>query len=65
MITEGFKIPSTPHRHPGDRAEKRLRMRAVDCLWRIFDRLSTLNDVVPMGDSLAITTFDKMELDEF
>ena len=49
-----------------DRAEKRLRMRAVDSFWRIFDRLiSTLNDVVPVGDSLAITSFDKMELDEF
>ena len=49
----------------GDRAEKRLRMRAVDSFWRIFDRLISESDVVPVGDSLAITTFDKMELDEF
>jgi len=24
-----------------------------------------LNDALPVGDSLAITNFDKMELDEF
>ena len=53
--------------HP-DRAEKRLRIRVVDSF--VFDRLinekfSPLNDVVLAGDFLAITTFDKMKLDEF
>ena len=49
-----------------DRAEKRLRMRVVDSFWRIFDRLiSERLAPVPDGDSLAITSFDKMELDEF
>ena len=35
--------------------------------FRSFDqwKVSTLNDVVIVGDSLTITTFDKMELDEF
>ena len=35
--------------------------------FRSFDqwKVSTLNDVVHVGDSLAITTFDKIELDEF
>ena len=35
--------------------------------FRSFDQwqVSTLNDVVTVGDSLATTTFDKMELDEF
>ena len=28
-----------------DRAEKRLRMRAVDSFWRVFDRL--INEVLP------------------
>ena len=36
---------------------------AFSIVWSV--KVSTLNDVVPVGDSLAITTFDKMELDEF
>ena len=28
-----------------DRAEKRLRMRAVDSFWRVFDRL--INEILP------------------
>ena len=40
-----------------DRAEKRLRMRAVNSFWRVFD---PLNKVVLAGDFLAITTFDNL-----
>ena len=55
------------------RAEKRLRMRAVDSFRRIqarfrsFDqwKFTALDNVVLAGDFLAITTLDKMELDEF
>jgi len=33
--------------------------------WRDFDRLIAFDNVVLAGDLLAITTLDKMELDEF
>ena len=48
------------HSFASNRAEKRLRMRAVDSFWRFFDRFTPLNNVVLAGDFLAITTFDNM-----
>ena len=48
------------HTISSNRAEKRLRMRAVDSFWRFFDRFTPLNNVVLAGDFLAITTFDNM-----
>ena len=48
-----------------NRTEKRLRMRAVDSFWSVFDRLINerlppLNNVVLTCDFLAITTFDNL-----